>query len=112
MSIRNIARWFTEEWAIWRLGTTDDAWDNPIESWSLHDTVMGRFRPLSGDRRMSSDRQTEFATAKFYCPSNTDILVGDELRNLVTGERYDVLFVPDVMSMDNHLEIEIGLKEG
>jgi SPP1 family predicted phage head-tail adaptor len=111
--LANIVNWFTEEWVVNRLTTEDDDWGNPVEAWNFSHTIFGRFRPLSGDRKLSADKQTEFADGKLYCATGSDIFVGDRIQR--NGETYEVLFVQNPMSMDKFLQVEvkfIELEEG
>jgi len=107
--LQNITRWFTETWEVYRLSVVDDSWGNPIETWSLSHEVMGRFRPLTGERRLSADRQTEFADAKFYCANDADIITGDRL--VGNGQTYDVKIPLNLMSMDEFLQVELKLRD-
>ncbi len=107
--LANIARWFTETWEVYRLTTEDDSWGNPVEEWNLSHEVMGRFRPLSGERKLSADKQTEFADAKFYCAIDADIETGDRL--VGNGQTYDVKIPQDPMSMGRFLQVELKLRD-
>jgi SPP1 family predicted phage head-tail adaptor len=107
--LANIERWFTETWEVYRLSTIDDAWGNPVEEWVLSHEVEGRFRPLSGERRLSADKQTEFADAKFYCAIDADIETGDRL--VGNGQIYDVKIPLNLMSMDRFLQVELKLRD-
>ena len=100
-----IDRWFESGWTWHVLGSTTDAWGNPIESYSTGTAIMGRFRPLSGDRKLSADRQTPFADAKFYCAATSTIAVGDQLRK--SPDVYEVTWVQNVMDMDRFLQVEV-----
>lgn len=105
--LRHIERWFTEEWEIWKLEEVLDDWDNPIEDWTFSEKVKGRSRPLSGDRRVSSGKETEFVDTKFYCKFGADIEVGDRLRNPLNNRFYRVVFPQDPMSMGRFLQVEL-----
>jgi len=107
--LQNIQRWFTEEWQVWRLTVADDSWGNPVETWTSSHLVEGRFRPLSGERKLSADKQTEFADAKFYCATDADIITGDRL--VGNGQTYDVKIPIDLMSMDEFLQVELKLRD-
>jgi len=107
--LQNITRWFTETWEVYRLSVVDDSWGNPIETWTLSHEVLGRFRPLSGDRKLSADKQIEFADAKFYCAIDADILTGDRL--VGNNQTYDVKLPQDPMSMGEFLQVELKLRD-
>ena len=100
-----ISRWFESGWTLHTLGSTTDAWSNPIEGYSTGTALRGRFRPLSGDRKLSADKQTPFADAKFYCSSTSTIAAGDQLRK--SSDVYEVTFVQNVMDMDRFLQVEV-----
>ena len=100
-----ISRWFESGWTLHTLGSTTDTWGNPIESYSTGTAISGRFRPLSGDRKLSADRQTPFADAKFYCAATSTIAAGDQLRK--SSDVYEVTFVQNVMDMDRFLQVEV-----
>ena len=100
-----ISRWFEAGWTIHTLTTTADGWGNVIEDWSTGDVVSGRFRPLAGDRRLSADKLSEFADAKFYCAHGTTVGVGDQLRK--GSDSYEVVFVQNPMDMDRFLQVEL-----
>ena len=101
-----ISRWFESGWTIHTLttSTSTDSW-GAVEVWSTGDAVSGRFRPLAGDRRLSADKFTEFADAKFYCAHGTSIAVGDQLRK--GSDSYEVVFVQNPMDMDRFLQVEL-----
>ena len=101
-----IKRWFEAGWTLHGLKTTEDASGNVIEAWSTGAAISGRFRPLSGDRRLSADAQTEFADAKCYCSVTSTIAVGDEIRR--GDDVYMVQFVQNPMDMDRFLQVEVA----
>ena len=100
-----IDRWFESGWTLHSLTSTEDDWGNPVEGYSAGTAIMGRFRPLSGDRKLSADRQTPFADAKFYCSSTSTIAVGDQLRK--SPDVYEVTWVQNPMDMDRFLQVEV-----
>ena len=100
-----IDRWFESGWTLHSLTSTEDAWGNPVEGYSTGTAIMGRFRPLSGDRKLSADKQTPFADAKFYCSSTSTVAVGDQLRK--GSEVYEVTFPHNPMDMDRFLQVEV-----
>ena len=99
-----ISKWIEAGWTLHSLGSTTDATGNPIDGYSTGTAISGRFRPLSGDRKLSADRQTPFADAKFYCSSTSTIAVGDQLRK--SSEVYEVTWVQNPMDMDRFLQVE------
>ena len=99
-----IEKWFEAGWYLHSLKTTTDATGNPIEAWSTGTPIAGRFRQLSGNRRVASDKHEIFADSKFYCSINSTIAEGDELRK--GSLTYTVKFVHNPMDMDRFLQVE------
>jgi head-tail adaptor len=101
-----ISKWFESGWTLHKFTSTGvDTWGNPVEGWSTGTAISGRFRQLSGDKRLSADKQTEFADAKFYCAYSTGVAVGDQLRK--GSDYYEVKFVHNPMDMDRFLQVEV-----
>ena len=99
-----IEKYFEAGWYLHSLKTTTDATGNPIEGWSTGIPIAGRFRQLSGDRRVSADKHDVFADSKFYCSINSTIAEGDELRKGTLT--YTVKFVHNPMDFDRFLQVE------
>jgi len=100
-----IHKWMKPGWTLHTLQTSTDGWGNVTEDWSTGTAVSGRFRPLSGDRRLSADKHDEFADAKFYCSADVSVSVGDQLRR--DDDHYEVKFVQNPMDMDRFLQVEL-----
>jgi len=66
--------------------------------------IMGRLRPLSGDEQLSADRQTPYATHRFYTGIHAITTHHRIKRN---GRVYRVKVVRDVMTMGRHMEIDL-----
>ena len=66
--IENIERFFEPGFSVWRGGNTPDAWGGNVFTYAVHIAALsGRLRPLTGDMRMSADKDTHFGTHRFYC---------------------------------------------
>ena len=100
-----IGKWFESGYTLHHLTSTADSWGNPIEQWSTGTPISGRFRQLSGDKRLASDKQTVFADAKFYCSSTSTIAEGDQLKK--GSNIYEVKFVHNPMDMNRFLQVEV-----
>ena len=103
--MRNITRFYTPGHKIERYGETGGGFGGPSQVWNTHLEIDGCLRPLSGDTRISADKETLFATHRFYCDvadiKETDRYVDPD------GEVYRIKFVADVMNMGNHLQIDL-----
>ena len=60
-----INRFFTAGHKIQRVTVTQDSYGGVIETWADHLTVSGKRWALSGDRKLSADKETIFSTHKF-----------------------------------------------
>lgn len=103
-----IVKYFDKTVEVWRWSEVDDAWGGKIKVWAKFSEVDGALRPLAGQFRLSADKETVFATHKFYC-FPTDIIVGDQIR--YDGEEYEVTFAQDVMRFSRLMQIEMRLVE-
>ena len=100
-------RFYQPGYMVYRPSAGQDAYGGVATTYSTHLAVRGRLRPLSGDQRLSADRQTEFATHRFYC-NPADIQPGDEIRK--DGDRYLVKFASDVMTMGRLMQVDVELQ--
>ena len=99
-----IGRYYEAGWKVRTTTYTDtDIGGREVDS-TTDVTVAGRMRPLSGDERLSADKQTLYATHRFY----TDPVTVGQDDNIISpdGDLYRVVFVKDVMTMGRHLEID------
>ncbi len=102
-----IARYYEPGWKRNRRTYADTAIGGREVASTVTVATDGRMRPLSGQQRLSADKQTLYASHRFYCPV-FDVVQGDELES-PGGVGYRVVFVKDVMSMDRHLEVDCEL---
>ena len=103
--IGNIKRFYTSGHIIERYTKTGGGFGGPEYQWSTHLTVDGRLRPLAGDKRLSADKETLYASHKFYTDV-ADIKDTDRYKD-PEGNLYTIKFVSDPMNMGNHLEIDL-----
>ena len=101
-----ISRHYESGFELWRDVGDEDGWGTTIENFEKRAELEGRLRPLSGDLRMSADKQGEFATHKFYCCPQ-DIRPGDRIR--YQGEIFKVVFAADPMNMGRFLQVELEM---
>ena len=101
-----ISRLYVPGFELWRDAGDTDEWGTTVEKFEKLKKLEGRLRPLSGDLRMSADKQGEFATHKFYCHPQ-DIRPGDRIR--YQGEMFKVSFVADPMDMNMFLQVELEI---
>lgn len=102
-----IDRYFETGFVVEKRNRTATAIGGFEEEWvadTAVGTVMGRLRPLSGDEQLSADRQTPYATHRFY----TGIHAITTHHRITKGGRvYRVKVVRDVMTMGRHMEIDL-----
>ena len=103
--ITGIERFYTPGHRIEAYVETSQGFGGPVYHWKPKHTLAGRLRPLSGDERLSADKQTVFADHRFYCAVE-DITEADRYVS-PGGDIYDIKFIKDPMSMSNHLEIDL-----
>ena len=60
-----INRFYTSGHRIQRVTVTEDAYGGIVEKWADHLTVAGKKWALSGDKKLSADKETIFSTHKF-----------------------------------------------
>ena len=88
--------------------TSYNDFNEPVTEWEDFKQVMGRLRPLSGEKRIAASRETEFITHRFYCSYFPEVIpAGYSL--WLEGQRYNIKFIQNVMSMDKLLQIDLEL---
>lgn len=105
MGIKGISKYYTTGHEIERSTDATGGFGGFARTWSSHLSPAGRLRPLSGDQQLSADKETAFATHRFYCAPD-DIKVTDRYKD-PDGNIYRIKFVSDVMNMDNHLQVDL-----
>ena len=107
--IGNIAKYYEAGWKVLRATETQDAAGGMVSTLSTHLSISGRMRPLTGDKRISADKDTYFGDHRFYCDP-VDILEGDYLT--LTGSTttvYEVKHAPDMMTMGRLMQVDAEL---
>lgn len=88
--------------------TSYNDFNEPVTEWKDFKQVMGRLRPLSGEKRIAASREAEFITHRFYCSHFSEAIpTGCTL--LLEGNRYNIKFVQNVMTMDRLLQLDLEL---
>jgi len=60
-----IKRFYTTGHKIQRVTVTEDDYGGVVETWADHLIVSGKLWELSGDKKLSADKETIFSTHKF-----------------------------------------------
>ena len=100
----NFDRFFKDGWIVYHMTQIDDGMGGFTQASSSQGTVSGLMRPLSGELKLSADRDTSFGSHRFYCAPSTMITPG---RYLSTGgAMYEVKFAADMMSMGELMQCD------
>jgi len=99
-----IRKYFTSGWELWRFTDGTDDYGGTSKTWSKQSDLEGLMRPLTGDRKLSAYKETDFATHKFYMKP-ADIQQGDEIRK--DNVHYKVKNAPDMMNFGMLMQIEL-----
>jgi len=102
----SIEKFFTTGITVQRRTITRDAAGGTIETWADHLSISGRIRQLSGDDRLSADKDTVFATHRMYCML-ADIVETD--RVVFSGITYAIKFIENPMLYGRFLQIDLEL---
>ncbi len=102
-----IERFFTTGHKIQRVTVSQDAYGGTTESWADHLTVTGKLWELSGDKRLSADKETIFSTHKF-ATAIADITETDQYLD-PDGNAYDIKAVATRTRPNNtgHMELDL-----
>lgn len=104
-----IKRFYTSGHKIQRVTFTEDDYGGVVETWADHLTVSGKLWQLSGDKKLSADKETIFSTHKFA----TDIadIVGTDRYLDPDGNAYEIKAVSERQRQDGtgHIELDLEL---
>lgn len=106
--IEHIEHFFAPGISVLRNDPDDNDIGGQVDDWTLHLSIDGIIRPLSGNEAVSADKLTLIATHTLYCGVH-DILETDRIRD-AAGNEYDIKFVQNPMNMGNHLQISLELR--
>lgn len=102
--IGNVELYFQSGWVIYEHKTTADTMGGFTQVSTSQASLSGLMRPLTGDYRLSADKETAFATHRFYCEPTTELTPG---RFLSTGgTEYEVKFASDIMNMGRLMQVD------
>lgn len=97
-------KYFKSGIVVERYTETRDDFGGIVEAWVTHLEIEGRIRPLSGNERLASSKETLFANYRLYCNvadiKNTDRVVYD-------GKTYNIKFVADPMDFGRFLQVDL-----
>lgn len=89
-------------------GQGNNDFNEPIITWADVKEVIGRLRPLSGEKRVAASKETAFISHRFYCSYFSEAIPpGCTL--LLEGNRYNIKFIQNVMMMDRLLQLDLEL---
>ena len=104
----NINRFFTSGHKIQRVTVTQDSYGGTVNTWADHLTVAGKLWELSGDKKLSADKETIFSTHKFATAiadiKDTDRYVDPD------GNAYEIKALAERKRQDGSGHIELDLE--
>jgi len=107
--MKSAAKWFEPGWNVYRPTVSQDAAGGVVNTYTTHLAVSGRMRPLTGDTRISAEKNTYFADHRFYC-FVVDIDEYDIIAKTgSTGTTYEVKHAADMMTMDRLMQVDCEL---
>jgi len=105
----SISRFFTSGHKIQRVTVTQDSYGGVVEAWADHLTVSGKLWELSGDKKLSADKETIFSTHKF-ATAITDIKETDRYVD-AGGNDYEIKALAIRKRPDSSGHIELDLEK-
>ena len=104
-----ITRFFTAGHKIQRVTVTQDSYGGTVNTWADHLTVSGKLWELSGDKKLSADKETIFSTHKFA----TDIADIKDTDRYVDpdGSAYEIKALAIRKRQDGTGHIELDLEK-
>ena len=104
-----ISRFYTSGHKIQRVTVTTDSYGGTINTWADHLTVKGKRWALSGDKKLSADKETIFADYKFATTiadiKGTDRYVDPD------GYAYEIKALAERKRPDSSGHIELDLEK-
>ena len=103
--MKTMKKYFETGWNVLRPAVTQDAAGGVVNTLSTHLSLTGCMRPLTGDKRISAEKDTYFADHVFYCEP-VDILESDVIfKTGSTATTYTVKHASDMMTMDRSMQV-------
>jgi len=103
-----IKRFYTTGHKIQRVTVTEDDYGGVVETWTDHLTVDGKRWALSGDKKLSADKETIFADYKF-ATAIADIKTTDRYAD-PEGNAYEIKFIATRTRSDGTGHIQLDLE--
>lgn len=75
----------------------------PTQAWTVASTILALFVPGGGNQRISSGRDTLFASHRVYCAAGTDVTQKDRIA--YSGQKYRIMFIKDPNTLSHHKEL-------
>jgi SPP1 family predicted phage head-tail adaptor len=101
---------YTGGYIIEKATATTDGMGGSTEAWSTHLTIEGHLREQSGNERLNHNKETVYATHRFYTAS-ADITERHRLKDSNDSNKiYEILFVAkkkDANNIVRHLELDL-----
>ena len=104
-----VNRFFTSGHKIQRVTVTTDSYGGTINTWADHLTVDGKRWALSGDKKLSAEKETIFSTHKF-ATAIADIEETDRYVDLDANE-YEIKALATRKRPDGTGHIELDLEK-
>ena len=104
-----IENYFTAGWVVSRHKSVRDTMGGFTQTSSSVGSVSGDMRPLSGEYKLSADKQIAFGTHRFYCSPTSIITPGRVLST--GGVEYEVKFAADMMNMGRVMQVDCEVIE-
>jgi len=104
-----ISRFYTSGHKVQRVTVTEDAYGGVVETWTDHLTVDGKRWALSGDKKLSAEKETIFSTHKF-ATAIADIEETDRYVD-TDGNNYEIKALAERKRQDGtgHIELDLEL---
>jgi len=104
-----INRFYTSGHKIQRVAVTTDSYGGAVETWADHLTISGKKWALSGDKKLSADKETVFSTHKF-ATAIADIKETDRYVD-PGGNAYEIKALATRTRQDGtgHIELDLEL---
>jgi hypothetical protein len=107
--MKSAGKWFEAGWNVLRPTVSQDAAGGVINTYATHLSLRGRLRPLTGDTRISAEKDTYFADHRFYC-FPVDIKENDIITKTgSTATTYMVKHAADMMTFDRLMQVDCEL---
>ena len=101
-----IGHWLTQTGTLMRPTLSANSISEQVPTYASAGTFLCRLRPMSGDETDIHNRKSLIGKFRIYTPIMT-IYVNDRI--VIDSKTYNVLFVSDMMSMGQFLQVDCEL---